>query len=463
MNVITRGVRNAFRNQIRTFSIIVILGLSIGLSLAMLVAHQAVGQKIDSIKSSVGNTVSISPAGVRGFEGGGNPLTDAQLSKVKTLPHVTSVNESLQDRLTASNTNLQSAVSAGSLGQRFSQNSGQAFTPPSAGAFDRSSGGTGTVSFTPPVTVNGTTAPTDLSSGGFGGGGTFTLKSGSVFSSTSTDNVALVGTTLASKNNLKIGSTFTAYSTTITVAGIFDAGNTFSNNQVVMPLATVQKLAGESGDITSATLTVDSITNVNSVTTAAEKSLGSAADVTNASAQATTVIAPLQNIQSISLYSLVGAVIAGSVIILLTMIMIVRERRREIGVLKAIGASNVKVMAQFMTEAITLTVLGAIIGIGLGVAAGNPITKLLVNNSSSTTTASTQGGGGFGGGGGGITRRAGGFGGGVRNSFSTIHAAVGWSIILYGLAAAIIIAVVGSAIASFFIAKIRPAEVMRAE
>jgi putative ABC transport system permease protein len=463
MNVITRGIRNAFRNQIRTFSIIVILGLSIGLSLAMLVAHQAVGQKINTVKSSVGNTVSVSPAGARGFEGGGNPLTGTQLAKINTLAHVTSVNESLQDRLTTSNTNLQSAISAGALGQRFARNNGVAFGGGNSGGPGAAPSAPGAPeTFTPPVTVIGTTTPTDLSNSL--GGGTFTLKSGTVFNSTSTDNVALVGTSLASKNNLKTGSTFTAYGATITVDGIFDAGNTFSNNQLIMPLTTVQKLSGQPDDITSATVNVDSITNVNSVTNAVKNSLGSAADVTNAAATAQQTIAPLQNIQTISLYSLIGAVVAGSVIILLTMIMIVRERRREIGVLKAIGASNVKVMVQFMTEAITLTVLGAVIGILLGVAAGNPITKLLVNNSTSTATtaqAGDLGGGRFGGGGGFV--RQGGFGGGVRNSFSSIHAVVGWSIILYGLAAAIIIAVVGSAIASFFIAKVRPAEVMRAE
>jgi putative ABC transport system permease protein len=461
MNVVTRGIRNAFRNQIRTFSIIVILGLSIGLSLAMLVAHQAVGQKISDIKGSVGNTVSISPAGVRGFEGGGNPLTDSQLSKVKTLSHVTSVSESLQDRLTSTNSNLQSAIDAGSLGKRFAQNNGVTGGGQPGGFGGAANGSSGTTqTFTPPVTVVGTNTPTDLSSGN--GGGTFTLKSGSVFSSGSTDNVALVGSSLASKNNLKVGSTFTAYNTSVKVVGIFDAGNTFSNNQVIMPLVSVQTLSSQPGDITSATANVDSITNVNSVTSAAKKVLGSAADVTNAAATAQQTVAPLQNIQTISLYSLIGAVVAGAVIILLTMIMIVRERRREIGVLKAIGASNAKVMFQFMTEAVTLTVLGAVIGIALGVAAGNPITKLLVNNSTSTSTAAP---GGFAGGGGraagGLAR--GGFGGGFRNSLSSIHASVGWSIILYGLAAAIIIAVVGSAIASFFIAKVRPAEVMRAE
>lgn len=458
MSVIQRSVRNAFRNITRTISIVVILGLSIGLSLTMLLAHQAVGDKITSVKASVGNTVSISPAGVRGFEGGGNALTQSEIDKVKSLSHVTSVSESLNDRLTTSDTNLQSAVEAGNLGQRFSQNSGQSFTPPPSARADgedgrSGSGGSGNVSFTPPVTVNGTSDPTNLSSSQ--GGGTFKLTSGKVFDSSSDDNVALVGKTLASKNNLKVGSTFTAYGKTITVTGIFDAGNTFSNNQVIMPLKTVQNLSDQSGAITSATLNVDSISNVSSVTSAASKKLGSTADVTNDSERAQTSVQPLENIQSISLYSLIGAVVAGAIIILLTMIMIVRERRREIGVLKAIGASNVKVVGQFTGEAITLTLMAAVVGIALGILAGNPITHMLVNNSTSSTAAGP---------GMGMRIQVGrGFGGLVRNNVSAINANVGWDIILYGIGAALVIAIVGSALASLFISKIRPAEVMRVE
>jgi putative ABC transport system permease protein len=355
----------------------------------------------------------------------------------------------LSDRLTSSNTSLQSAVTAGDLGKRFSQNSGQTFSSAGPGG---AGGPGGNVSFTPPVIVNGTTAPTNLSASAVSGGGQFRLKSGTLFSSISSANVALVGSTLASKNNLKVGSTFTAYSSTIQVVGTFDTGNTFGNNQVIMPLKTVQALSSQPNDLTSIVLNVDSITNVDSVTSAASKKLGSAADVTNAAAQAQSTISPLQNIQSISLYSLIGAVVAGAIIILLTMIMIVRERRREIGVIKAIGGSNIKVMGQFMVEAITFTVMAAVIGIGLGVIAGNPITKLLVTNSTSTPSP-TFGGGGGGGRGFGI----------VRNNFASIHAAIGWSILLYGLLAALIIAIVGSGLASLFIAKIRPAEVMRSE
>lgn len=459
MNGITRGIRNAFRNVTRTVALVLILGLSLGLALAMLVANQAVTDKIASVKSSVGNTVSISPAGARGFEGGGTALTQTQLAKVADLAHVKSLSQSLSDRLTTDNTNLQSAVDAGSLGQRFSERSGQGFTvnpgsgmAPPSGQSDSGSDTTVTRTFTPPVTVNGTTDPTNLSSS-TQGGGTFTLKSGKVFASDSTENVAVVGTTLAEKNSLSVGSTFTAYGTTITVVGIFDAGNTFSNNQVIMPLATVQTLSEQADSITSASVTVDSVENVASVTTAIQSTLGSAADVTNDSERAAETIKPLENIKTISLYSLLGAVAAGAVIIFMTMIMIVRERRREIGVIKAIGASNVKVAGQFMAEAVTLTLLAAVIGIVIGVAAANPITDMLVTNSTSSSQTATPGNG----------RVLRGAVGGVQSSVTNITASVGWDIILYGLGAAIVIAIIGSGVASLFIAKIRPAEVMRVE
>jgi putative ABC transport system permease protein len=469
MNVVTRGIRNAFRNTIRTSSIVIIIGLAIGLGLSMLVARQAVSSKIASVNSDVGTVITVSPAGLNGFEGGGNPLTESQLGFINSLANVSSTNETLSDRLTTSNSNLTSAITAGSLGKRFGANSGASFQVAPGGA-------SGTAfNFTPPVTVTGTNNPNGLASlVSNAGGNSIKLTSGQLYSSSSTADVALIGSTLASANNLKVGSTFTGYNTTITVVGIFDAGTTFANNQVVMPLATVQSLSSQPNDVTSDIVTANALTNVTSVTNAIQKKLGSAADVTNEIQQAQNSITPLENIKSITLYSLIGALIAGAVIIFLIMLMIVRERRREIGVLKAIGASNLVVMWQFMSEAVTLTILGAVIGILIGVAAANPITKTLVNNSSSsgaTISINTGGGGGgsfraFSSGGGGI--RLGPQAGrgtfrGLRNSFSNIHAIVGWSIILYGIAAALIIAILGSAAASLLIAKIRPAEVIRTE
>src|SRR5471030_2396881 len=99
MSTVSRGVRGVFRNIIRTSGVTIILALSVGLALVMLLALKTVQARITSVESSVGNTISISPAGSRGFEGGGNPLTTAQMAKVSASPHVVSLAERLSDRL----------------------------------------------------------------------------------------------------------------------------------------------------------------------------------------------------------------------------------------------------------------------------------------------------------------------------------------------------------------------------
>jgi len=457
MNPVSRGIRNAFRNSIRTFSIVVILGLSVGLALSMLVARQAVQEKIDSVKTSIGNTVSIAPAGVQGFQGGGEPLTNDQLSKVETVSHVTKITKTLSDRLTSDTSNLTSAIDAGSLGNRQAGNSGVGFqAPPQSG--NRQSGGDSnqqiTRTFTPPVIVTGIN---NLSNASAYGGDTVTYTSGKALDPTKDEDVAVVGKALAEKNNLSVGSTFTAYSKTIKVVGVYDTGNTFSNAGLIMSLSALQRLSSQPNDVTSATATVDSIDNIDSAVTAIKSTLGDKADVTNSQESAKSTIAPLENVKSISLFSLLGALVAGSVIILLTMMMIVRERRREIGVMKAIGSSNLKTMFQFMSEAVTLTLLGLVVGLVIGIAAANPITKVLVNNSTSSSSqaAPVRGPGG----GGGVR----GFGRNGLTSIQNVKASVGLDILGYGIGSAFIIAIVGSALPALFISKIRPAEVMRAE
>lgn len=472
MNPVTRGIRNAFRNGVRTVSIVAILGLSIGLSLTMLVAQKAVDNKIKSVKASIGNTISISAAGVMGFQGGGDPLSQSTVEKLTSLDHVTSVNESISDQLRNSdstnrqgttesaNTSLVSAIDAGSLGQRFggSQNSSSSSNAPMMIMG----------SFTPPVSAYGQTDTTKLN------GTNLTLKSGSTISGTTDKNVALVGSTLASKNNLSVGSTFTAYGETITVADIFDSGTTFSNNAVIFSLPTLQRLSSQTGDITSATVTVDSIANIDSVTSAVKKQLGSKADVTSSKTTAQDAIAPLDSVKTVSTFSLIGAVVAGAVIILLTMIMVVRERKKEIGVVKAIGGSNLRIISEFMVESLTLAVLGAIVGLIIGVVGGQPVTKMLVNNSSSNSSTTTmQGPGGRA-----ITIDRGNGptptsapGGGIQHirnngavqSLDNIKAQIGWGILLDGFGAAVLISVIGSALSAGMISRIRPSTIMRAE
>jgi putative ABC transport system permease protein len=276
---------------------------------------------------------------------------------------------------------------------------------------------------------------------------------------------------MATKNNLKVGDTFTAYNATLTVAGIFKTDTESARGTVVLSLTALQRLSGQSGVVTNATVNVDSLDSLSSVTSAVKSTLGSDADVTSAQEEADNTVKPLNSVKTVSTFSLIGALVSGSVIILLTMIMVVRERKKEIGVVKAIGGSNLRIVSEFMIESLTLAILGAVIGLLIGVIGGQPVTKMLVNNSTdSSSSSNVQGPGGrtlsiskdsgsdrpMG------TFRSIGNNSAVKG-ISNINAQIGWIILLEGFGAAVLISVVGSALAAGMIAKVRPSTVMRAE
>jgi putative ABC transport system permease protein len=62
------------------------------------------------------------------------------------------------------------------------------------------------------------------------------------------------------------------------------------------------------------------------------------------------------------------ATLIGGLVIMSLMLIAVSERRREIGVRRAVGATRQDVMLQFLIEAATISVIGGIVGDALGVA-----------------------------------------------------------------------------------------------
>jgi putative ABC transport system permease protein len=200
--------------------------------------------------------------------------------------------------------------------------------------------------------------------------------------------VAVLGATTASDLGLdasSIGTSISVGGLPFKVIGILQpkGGSGFQNpdDQVLVPLATVHKYFVGGDTVRTIGVSVATEDDMTSATTAItallrERHKLSATDTADFSIFNQTQLLDAASSISATLTLLLGGIasislIVGGIGIMNIMLVSVRERTREIGIRKAVGARGRDILAQFLIEALTLSLIGGLIGIavGLGVSA----------------------------------------------------------------------------------------------
>jgi putative ABC transport system permease protein len=193
----------------------------------------------------------------------------------------------------------------------------------------------------------------------------------------------VLGATTASDlglTNDSIGSVIKIGGLPFSVKGILAAkgSGTFTSqdDQVVVPLSVVQKYFVGTRNVRTIGVSVASQEQMD-LATAEITSLLRQRHELDASASNDFSIANqaqlLQTVSSISatLTLLLGGIasislIVGGIGIMNIMLVSVRERTREIGIRKAVGARRRDILSQFLVEALTLSVIGGVVGVIVG-------------------------------------------------------------------------------------------------
>jgi len=209
---------------------------------------------------------------------------------------------------------------------------------------------------------------------------------GSFLNQSAVDNnlrVAVIGATTATNLGLtqaSIGSTIDVGGLPFELIGILQSkgGTTTADDQVIIPLSTAHELFIGSNSVSAIGLSATSQDAINNVSAEITSTLEQRHGITNgvddfSIATQAQLLGTVGNVSGVLTLLLAGiasiSLLVGGIGIMNIMLVSVRERTREIGIRKAIGARGRDILSQFLVEALALSLAGGLIGIGVGVIA----------------------------------------------------------------------------------------------
>jgi len=337
---IRRGVRNAFRARLRAAAVIALLSVIIGALAVLVQLAVSSRQQIRELEARVRTLIELREAGAFGTGGFGRDkpegeehFTTKTLEAVKRIPsakHISRIDEYVYapeiDPTKANAYAMVIGLRPGSalraIGEIDYENA-RIIAGRSIGTGDESK----------PVAVVGRLYARQR-----------------------------VGINTASDAALHV-RTVTLGGTVFEIVGIYSTANDFGDNHVFVPIEAFRAAYKPGNKLSKIFITVDAVANVDRVV--ADLKTLREADVVNTPEAVSTARTSLGSLAAASVYSIALLFAIGVVLVVFVMVLSVRERVREIGMLKAIGASNRELVGQFLSEAVTVCILGSVGATGL--------------------------------------------------------------------------------------------------
>lgn len=256
-------------------------------------------------------------------------------------------------------------------------------------------------------------------------------------------NVAVIGRMVQRdliKNGSPLGKEISMNGTMFKVVGVFsDDGGDFDERMISVPISTLQQLKKGSDTLSRVYLTYDpnlSPADAIKYSDKLEKDLKKNLKVSPDDENGVRVNNNAKNMKNTFQFILIitvivgfiglGTLLAGIIGISNIMVYIVKERTKEIGVRKAIGAKPRSIVGLIIQESVVITVISGIIGVALGVLSlyliGDHLEKYFIKDQS-----------------------------------------VGWGLILVAFVCLIIAGLIAGFVPAFRASKIKPIEALRTE
>lgn len=197
------------------------------------------------------------------------------------------------------------------------------------------------------------------------------LRQGSLFAPGATDDI-IIGSRTSSKLDAAVGDRIAINDRTFNVVGVFKSTNLWQDNGAIAPLVSVQEIANKPNVVTGVYVRVEDGADPVAVADGIRADLPLLTTVANIG-EMSRVDQGMEIMDALNLAISALAVGIGAIGVMNTMVMSVFERTREIGVLRAVGWSDNRVIRMIVGESLLLCAIAAGFGAALGVAASRAV------------------------------------------------------------------------------------------